>query len=557
MITVPVLGPTSWEGQSLRLTSMTRACLITVWLLAISGCGVASIGQSTAHPAVRIVSPTSFAQISTSTVTVRVAISHFTLAAGGLEQPGSGQVWIYANGHVASHLGSSTTTLGLAPGTYFLKAVLVTNGTAVASSASVVVTVSGSVSLPPTSTSGAMPTLPTISCATKPVPSTGLKSGTITLFCQGLPTGDSNIGGLVAGPGGNLWFTEQSGAGSDAIGRITPTGTITLFSRGLSQNAALGNIVVGPDGDLWFTEQAFPEGAGGADAIGRITPSGTITLFSRGLSQNAPLGNIVVGPDGNLWFTEQPTSGGAEGVNTIGRITPSGTITLFSRGLSQNAALGNIVVGSDGNLWFPEQPASGAAGEVNAIGRITPSGTITLFTKGLSQGGLVSSLVAGPDGNLWFTEQPHQSGVSAIGRITPSGMITLFSKGLPVGNIMAGPDGNLWFTVGEPTSYAIGRITPSGTVTLFSRGLPNGAGITAPGTGPALVTGPDGNLWFAWGIGDGIGGIGRITPAGTITSFPEEAFVASAIAAGPDGNLWFVAEGEALANVPLIGRIIP
>ena len=440
----------------MRLTSMTRTCLIAVLLLAIVGCGTASHAQSTVHPTVRIISPVGGAKIATSTVTIHVALSHFTLEPRpvGPDPAGSGQVWIYANGRIESRLGSTTATLILAPGTYSLKAVLVTNGKPAASSAAVVVSVSGSVSLPPTSTSGSMPTLPTISCATKPVPSTGLKSGTITLFCQGLPTGDSNIGGLVAGPDGNLWFTEQSGAGSDAIGRITPTGTITLFSRGLSQNAALGNIVVGPDGNLWFTEQ----------------------------------------------------------------------------------------------------PASGGAGEVNAIGRITPSGTITLFTKGLSQGGLVSSLVAGPDGNLWFTEQPHQSGVSAIGRITPSGMITVFSKGLPAGNIVAGPDGNLWFTVG---GSAIGRITPSGTVTLFSKGLPNGAGITAPGTGPALVTGPDGNLWFAWGIGCGIGGIGRITPAGTITSFPEEAFVASAIVAGPDGNLWFAAEGQALANVPLIGRIVP
>ena len=40
------------------------------------------------------------------------------------------------------------------------------------------------------------------------------------------------------------------------IGRITPTGSITEFTDGLSDGAEPTSIVKGPDGRLWFTEEA-------------------------------------------------------------------------------------------------------------------------------------------------------------------------------------------------------------------------------------------------------------------------------------------------------------
>jgi streptogramin lyase len=95
---------------------------------------------------------------------------------------------------------------------------------------------------------------------------------------------------------GNLWFTERDNPGR--IGRITPSGTITEFTTGLTSNSRPWGITAGPDGNLWFTEQNSPS------RIGRITPSGTITEFSTGLSTNGLLSGITAGPDGNLWFTE-------------------------------------------------------------------------------------------------------------------------------------------------------------------------------------------------------------------------------------------------------------
>lgn len=65
-----------------------------------------------------------------------------------------------------------------------------------------------------------------------------------------------------------MWFTDGD---ADAIGRITSAGTVTEFSSGLTSDANPKGIVAGPDGNLWFTEKSRP------GRIGRITPSGAIT----------------------------------------------------------------------------------------------------------------------------------------------------------------------------------------------------------------------------------------------------------------------------------------
>ena len=109
------------------------------------------------------------------------------------------------------------------------------------------------------------------------------------------------------GHDGNLWFTE---GGSEDIGRITPSGTITEFpiptAHGVPAGVT-GGITAGPDGNVWFTEQA-------ANAVGRITPGGTITSFPIPTAASVPDG-ITAGPDGTLWFAEVYG-------NKIGRIEP-------------------------------------------------------------------------------------------------------------------------------------------------------------------------------------------------------------------------------------------
>jgi streptogramin lyase len=116
--------------------------------------------------------------------------------------------------------------------------------------------------------------------------------------------------GITSGPDGNVWFTELF---AGKVGRISPDGAAVEFAV---PGALPAGITRGPDGNLWFADES--------GNIDRITPSGTVTLFSLPAA-SFPFA-ITAGPEGNLWFTETVTSTGKA---NIGRITPAGAITLF------------------------------------------------------------------------------------------------------------------------------------------------------------------------------------------------------------------------------------
>jgi virginiamycin B lyase len=336
-------------------------------------------------------------------------------------------------------------------------------------------------------------------------------------------------------------------AAAPALASAAPS--VTEYSVGLQANNAsrVGGIVAGPDGNLWFTDD------GAVPAIGKITPSGTITEYSTGLQKNnasKPV-DVTVGADGNFWFTDD----GA--VPAIGKITPSGTITEYSTGLQANnlSCPTAITKGLDGNVWFTDQGSQCGSGlGENELGMITPSGTITEYATGLQAHNLSNptSITLGPDGNLWFTDAGAQNlGSSEIGKLTAAGAITeypLGAKSIPA-DIITGPDGNLWFT-DQGSTRAIGRISTFGTITAFSIGLQT-ANTSTP---VSLAVALDGNLWFT---DDGATPeIGQITPSGSITENPVT--VASgtshpyAITAGSDDNLWMTDRGtEQIAKIVL------
>src|SRR5579885_1310372 len=116
------------------------------------------------------------------------------------------------------------------------------------------------------------------------------KAGNIKEFT--VPTPQSSPEGVVPGPDGNLWFTENNG---NNIGRLTPSGKFTEFPIPTKNSIPIG-ITLGPDGNLWFDEFK-------GNKIGRITPSGQITEFRIPTPDSRP-DFIITGPDGNLWFDE-------------------------------------------------------------------------------------------------------------------------------------------------------------------------------------------------------------------------------------------------------------
>ena len=368
-----------------------------------------------------------------------------------------------------------------------------------------------------------------------------------------IPIGD-NVGGIAAGPEGNLWFTQNSpfpGRHRAAIGRITPKGKVTRFKPRLPRGNEPSQIAAGPDGNLWFTyDPGIAASSGGG--IGRITPRGAVTVFPEPAGLSGSPFEIVAGPDGNLWFSHAaiitPTG------QAIGRITPAGAIAAFSAGLRPGATVTNLTAGPDGNVWFVDDSST------PAIGRITPGGQITEF------GGIpphrfpiIEGPTPGPEGNLWFSANEP---TALVERITPAGTIERFGAGLDrraeyVGPYAVGSDGNVWFRVEKRPPRrrsragagrtAIGHITPAGKIAEFSnclRKMPLFAGPNFP------TLGPDGNVWFTtWPSGDpahptrsSIPSIGRITPAGKITEFRlglhKRSQPESLVAAG--GRLWFI-----------------
>ena len=161
---------------------------------------------------------------------------------------------------------------------------------------------------------------------------------------------------IVTGPDGALWFTEFKylvNPNIRKIGRITTAGAISEMSidpKNVPTAMQPASIALGADGNLWFSEYDPNSGNGPVD-IGKMTPSGAVTLYTSGLTQGSSPDGLKLLRDGNIWFVE------SNSVNTaakIARITPNGTIAEFGLNLTQTAGPAGLTSGSDGNVWFTE-----------------------------------------------------------------------------------------------------------------------------------------------------------------------------------------------------------
>ena len=289
-----------------------------------------------------------------------------------------------------------------------------------------------------------------------------------------IPAPGGNPYALSVGHDGSVWFTESECA--SGIGRLTNVGQWDNWKITSGCDAQPLAITQGSDGNVWFADVW--------GYYGRVTIDGQLTRFKLP-DPSYPFG-ITTGPDGNLWLA----AGSPYQKPYIAQISPLGFVMAQYPINPKFGEARGIVTGPDGALWFTRS---------NAVGRITTSGELTEYPMPEGTGsGMPYQITAGPDHNVWFVEyQPGGSG--RIGRITPSGRLTEF-EATGVGGlqwITVGPDKALWFT----GAGAIGRITTSGVVTSYTiptyRVQPVG-----------IVTGPDGNMWFTEGLGDGTGRLG-------------------------------------------------
>jgi len=187
-----------------------------------------------------------------------------------------------------------------------------------------------------------------------------------------------NLGFLVTGPDGNVWWTYH---GSGPVSTPDVNDPLIGNSSGLltlppDNNTTFLAVTVGPDKDMWFLGTAygalFPP-----SNFARYTTSGeylgTIDL-STPISVNQ---NAVTGPDGAIWVPDQffPNN---QNTFAIGRITSTGAVTNYPlpNPRIDNADPRDITVGGDGALWFTIKILSSNA---SAVGRITTSGQITEY----------------------------------------------------------------------------------------------------------------------------------------------------------------------------------
>ncbi|MGH9768924.1 MAG: virginiamycin B lyase family protein [Blastocatellia bacterium] len=308
-----------------------------------------------------------------------------------------------------------------------------------------------------------------------------------------VPTANSGLGSITAGPDGALWFTEATG---NKIGRITPGGTITEFPLPTA-NSNPGSIVAGPDGNLWFTEHTPAR-------IARITPNGTITEFPLADSNAKPY-SLVAGKKGPLWYIISP--GG-----NIGGITTSGVITEHTY---DNVRA--IIADNDGNLWVAQNRAfaspgpNGGVREQGSITKMTPDGERTMifsYSAGIPIS--INGLAVGPDENIWHATQypplPSTPGPPSylpprpvggyLSKQTTASPISGISTGeLSIFNFITGPDGNFWFLTNGATAF--GRLTLSGALSFYEFGNDHSYN--------GLTVGPDRNFWFTDGARNVIG----------------------------------------------------
>ncbi|MEA2468992.1 MAG: virginiamycin lyase, partial [Thermoleophilaceae bacterium] len=197
--------------------------------------------------------------------------------------------------------------------------------------------------------------------------------GKITEYSAGISAG-AVPQFITTGPDGNLWFTE--GGGTARIGRITRQGVVTEFSAGLSASAGLRGITAGRDGNIYFAER-------GASAIGKITPSGTITQYSTGLGSGAY--GITTGADGNLWFADLDAG-------SLGRMTVAPGVTAPTASGVTNTGVqlaAGIAPNSQATNYYFEYGTTTAYGSTTAAssaGSAATSSTRTASVSGLTPG---------------------------------------------------------------------------------------------------------------------------------------------------------------------------
>jgi len=291
--------------------------------------------------------------------------------------------------------------------------------------------------------------------------------------------------GIVMGPDGKIWFTEQKG---QKIGRLDPANPSAIqefdLPTGLTDPIY---ITVGPDNKIWFTGKV--SNAGGVGRMNPANPTDTQSHGGYGVAGD-PKG-IAVGSDGNIYV-------GDSALGRVVTIDPT-TMDAIPDGDTElnggNFNVRSLTLGPDANIWVTDFGGQ--------IGRVTPAGSAVTFNVPATT---TWDITTGSDGALWYTSPDGASAVA--GRLTTAGVVTNEFPVTPTGDphgIAAGPDGALW--IAQAVSNSIGHLATDGQFNEIK-------GLTAGARPEWIASGPNNTMWFSEQDGNAIGRISGIDVGG-------------------------------------------
>jgi virginiamycin B lyase len=271
---------------------------------------------------------------------------------------------------------------------------------------------------------------------------------------------------LVRGVDGDAWIATPRG-----VIRVDATGRRTVFHPWHGRRHV--SLAPAADGGVWLS--AGP-------GLSRLSPAGRVRSYSRRLPRHADINELAPGRRGSVWYVDV-------GRRAVARLTTAGRVHEVH--LGRRAAPYAIAARSDGGVWVTDSH--------HAIELVSASGHLRRFARPGTT--VVPAITAAADGTAWFADFDGRR----VGHVTASGRIHSYrTHGHPTA-IALGPDGAVWFTTtAHLDALALGRpgfeSTPRaglGRIDAAGREREFPVHPTCSTTDLGLITGPDGNLWFA------------------------------------------------------------
>ena len=288
-------------------------------------------------------------------------------------------------------------------------------------------------------------------------------SGVITNYDIPTLAGVSNlvVASITAGPDGNVWFNGFIGS-SVSAGRLDiATGTVTLYSTWVS-GSNLGRIVTGSDGNLWYYNKY--NGAPANTYVLKLNPSTGTTTTAATFDTYTNLTGIAAGSDGKIWITDTYYKR-IYAYTTAGSMSISYNVVPVTGSITY---LGGATSGPGGDIWVRTN---------SAVYRFSiASGTLSAYTP--PTGTPMAIPIAGTGGANWFIGTSGKIGrISSTGGVTeytvPGSSIS------NINNLVHGPDGAMWFSYSESGVRKLGRleVTPDNQTITFTSTTPSSAKV--------------------------------------------------------------------------------